>query len=107
MESLLGEFIQLHERELATKEDILAIPARSRGDQIYRMRGGHELHLNNDEDLALFADIVDGHTRTVLYRLVKLLHELEPVPGGAAVSPSSSPAPVDASTPPTSPFDPN
>ena len=94
MQSLVGRLIELHKHFLATKQDILSVPASSRGDQIYEMRGGHQLKLNDPKDLALFAEIVGNHTLSVMNQLKALYLSLEPVPDRPPASPHRSPSPM-------------
>jgi hypothetical protein len=91
MKTLVARLFELHKFYLATKSDILSVSADKRGPQIYEMRSGDKLKLNDQKHLNYFADIVEDHTNNVLKNLSDIFHSLEEVPNGVPNSPYNEP----------------
>lgn len=83
MKSLVYDLIELHKNFLATKSDILSVKANKRGPQVYEMRSGDLLRLNDPAHLAIFADIVQNHTNSVIENLKNIHRSLEDPENGA------------------------
>ncbi len=103
MKALVARLIELHKGYLATKADILSVPASQRGKQVYEMRGGYPLKLDDANELNIFASIVENHTRSVMNGLKQLFSELEDVDDRPPPSPYNMPSPQYTGDIPDSP----